>query len=658
MNGQSVSVPLPSRIVSIDALCGLIMFTISPATLNLMKTNFTKTSLVCLAWLAVGWGPHAEDALDSTLPVRGLCIAAPNPGQVDAFVKFIQEELAPRALNTLILRVDYNYQYKSRPELASSSGLSQADVKRLVETSRTHHIRLIPQINLLGHQSWQRSNGALLRVYPELDETPWVKVPEKYVWPNPDGLYCRSYCPLHPKVHEIVLPLVDEICDVFETDAFHAGMDEVFYIGEAKCPRCGGKDKAELFAGEVKKIRDHLQTRNRTLWIWGDRLLDGNTTGLGEWEASLNDTHRAVDLIPKDVVICDWHYERADLTAVFFAMKGFRVVTCPWTNPETALRQLRDMVEFRRQSAPAMKSRFQGMVQTVWSDAGSFLRDFYGHRKSDDYKSDQKSAARCFLRLFDEIRTLKPEPVEGKKRQLLFIAECKGYPHAAVSSAFSTLHRLGQESGWWDTTLRTDSGPVTKKPLKWEARNLNDFDALVFFTDGDLSMDDRQKADLLSFVRDDGKGFLGIHSATITFTSWPEYGQMIGGYFDGHPWGVFKAPMVVESPGFPGLSHFPLSFSVQDEIYQIKDFSRDHLRVLLRLDETKLDLNRNGVNRKDGDFAVAWAKTYGKGRVLYNGLGHTPEVWNRPDFQRMWKEMVLWTLGIRPGDTASHPKPD
>jgi len=89
---------------------------------------------------------------------------------------------------------------------------------------------------------------------------------------------------LHPKVHEVVLPLVDEICEVFEADAFHAGMDEVFYIGESQCPRCSGKDKAELFAGEVRLIHDHLHERKRQLWIWGDRLLDGKATGLGEWK--------------------------------------------------------------------------------------------------------------------------------------------------------------------------------------------------------------------------------------------------------------------------------------------------------------------------------------------------------------------------------------
>ena len=215
-------------------------------------------------------------------------------------------------------------------------------------------------------------------------------------------------------MHDVVLPLVDEICDAFESDAFHAGMDEVFYIGEAKCPRCGGKDKAELFANEVKLIREHLKAKGRRLWIWGDRLLDGKTTGMGEWEASANGTDRAIDLIPRDVFICDWHYERADLSPVYFAMKGLNVVSCPWTNPKTALQQLRDMTSFRVQSPPPMKTNFQGIVQTVWSDAGPFLRDYYGLRKDSGYKNGEKSAARCFIQLFDQVQSLKPKPVESK----------------------------------------------------------------------------------------------------------------------------------------------------------------------------------------------------------------------------------------------------
>ncbi|HEY2157694.1 MAG TPA: family 20 glycosylhydrolase, partial [Isosphaeraceae bacterium] len=301
------------------------------------------------------------------------------------------------------------YKYASRPELADPDGLSKDDVARVIAACRKGKIRVIPQINLLGHQSWAGRTNRLLQVYPDFDETPWVKMPAKYAWRNDDKLYCKSYCPRHPKVHDVVFALVDEVCDAFEADAFHAGLDEVFYIGEDKCPRCAGRDKGELFADEVKLVRDHLQGKGRKLWIWGDRLLDGKATGLGMWEASTNGTDRAIDLIPRDVVICDWHYERAVPTAAYFAMKGLDVVSCPWKKPGTAVVQLKEMLEFREQSPAKLKPHFAGMMQTVWSGADSFLDEFYG-RKPPAVRKGQKtgeSESACFKALFAEIATKK-----------------------------------------------------------------------------------------------------------------------------------------------------------------------------------------------------------------------------------------------------------
>ena len=346
---------------------------------------------------------QAQEKFDATFPVRGFCIGAPRPDGVDAFIKFINTELVPRTVNTLILRVDYAYQYESHPELRDSLSLSKADIQKLVSACKKNSIRIIPQINLLGHQSWAGTTHKLLKVYPQLDETPNVKMPVTYTWPNADGLYCKSYCPLHPDVHKIVFELVDEICDAFETDAFHAGMDEVFYLGNDSCPRCSGRDKAELFAGEVRTVRDHLAQQNRRLWIWGDRLLDGKTTGLGIWEASYNNTYRAVDMIPRDVIICDWHYERPDPTPVFFAMKGLDVVTCPWRMPNVAAAQTADMARFRQEATPEMKSHFQGMMQTVWSDADSFLKEFY-KKEQKDVTPNEMTASNCFRALFGEIQ--------------------------------------------------------------------------------------------------------------------------------------------------------------------------------------------------------------------------------------------------------------
>lgn len=357
-----------------------------------------KTILLIICAYLISLTTYAQTAnenkLDAIVPVRGLAIAAPSVQGMDLFIRFIEEELAPAHFNLLILRVDWNYAYESHPELRDNNPLTKGDVKRIVAACKKHNIKIAPQINLLGHQSWEKTTLNLLRVYPELDETPHVKTEDYSGWPNPDGLYCKSYCPLHPDVHPIVFALVDELMEAFEADLFHAGMDEVFYIGDDKCPRCSGRDKAELYAGEVTKIQNHLSLKGARLMIWGDRLIDGKTTGIGTWEASMNNTHRAIDLIPKEVFICDWHYERADQTAIYFAMKGFDVATCPWRKPELASEQLSDMLRFRKNSTNKTKEHLRGIINTVWSGADGFLKNYYSPEASPSKESDVATVKR------------------------------------------------------------------------------------------------------------------------------------------------------------------------------------------------------------------------------------------------------------------------
>ena len=241
---------------------------------------------------------------------------------------------------------------------------------------------------------------------------------------------------------------------------------------------------------------------------------------------------------------------------------------------------------------------------------------------------------------------------QPKRKRLLIIAQTKGFEHDSISHALATLERLGKENGW-DTYLRTDTELVTKKKLQANAKNLDYFDAIAFFTTGELDMDDSQKADLLSFVHDDGKGFIGMHTAGDTFYKWPAYGEMVGGYFDQHPWMTFPAPVIVEDPSNPIVSKFPANFTIRDEIYQYKDWSRDKCRVLMSLDASKLDLANKNVHRTDKDFAVAWIKKYGKGRVFATTLGHVEEVYDRPDVQSMFVEAIKWSMGMTPeGDLS------
>ena len=247
--------------------------------------------------------------------------------------------------------------------------------------------------------------------------------------------------------------------------------------------------------------------------------------------------------------------------------------------------------------------------------------------------------------------------VPGPPKHILVVGETKGFEHDSVPDAMGTIWRMGHESGLYEAYLRTDAELITKKDLKRNTKNLSYFDAIVFAsTTGELDMDDSQKQDMMSFIHDDGKGFVGVHAAMDTNYKWPEYGEMIGGWFNDHPWTTFWAPIIVEDPNFPAVRHFPKEFTKYDEIYQPKEWSREKVNVLMRLDENKIDLANPRVKRTDKDFAVAWSKMYGKGRVFYSTLGHTKESWDDPDVQKMYFEAIKWVLGYTDGSTTSHPK--
>jgi type 1 glutamine amidotransferase len=250
-------------------------------------------------------------------------------------------------------------------------------------------------------------------------------------------------------------------------------------------------------------------------------------------------------------------------------------------------------------------------------------------------------------------------PASAKKHVLVF-GMTKGFHHDSVSNAMASVWKMGRDSGVWDTEISTDPGIIhaAEKPGGgFTPLNLANFDAIVFAsTTGELPLDDQQKKDLLAFVHDEGKGFVGIHAALDCNYKWPEYAEMIGGWFDGHPWNTFDAPVIVEDGNFPATRHFAKSFRMRDEIYQPKQWSRDKVNVLMRLDESKLDLTRQKL-REDRDWAIAWSKMYGKGRVFYSTLGHTNEAWDDPDVVKMYQEAIKWVLGRTDGSVAPHPRP-
>ena len=268
--------------------------------------------------------------------------------------------LARRGVNLLFAEMDYNFEYTSHPELRGPDPVSKETVKSMVNLCRSLGIRLIPEFQSLGHQSWGKKTFALLTQYPQFDETPGQ-------FPGNKDTYCRSWCPLHPDLAPIINQLYDELIDAFEADGLHVGMDEVFLIGSEYCPRCKGHDPAELFAKAVQDAYDHIVTkRGKQMFIWGDRLIDGVATGYGEWEASMNGTFPAIDRVPKDIVICDWHYELNETNTYpsvpLFIEKGFQVLP-------TSFRNVAQVKAFIDYSLKFPTDRMLGHLCTIWGGA-------------------------------------------------------------------------------------------------------------------------------------------------------------------------------------------------------------------------------------------------------------------------------------------------
>jgi hypothetical protein len=332
---------------------------------------------------------------DQELPVRGLHVSASGRGDVGLWERFIREEMPAQDANLLVVEVNYSYDFQSRPEVAGRDALSREDVKRVVAACREAGVELIPQINCYGHQSWGGPSGALLKAHPEFDERP--DIPQDA---GRDDLYCRSYCPRHPELHAVLFDLIDEMADAFEAEQFHVGMDEVFFVAEEKCPRCAGADPAQVFADEVTRLHAHLAESGRTMWMWGDRFINPDEFGTGKWEGSGNATWPSVDMVPTDIVICDWHYEKPFETPGFFAAKGFPVVASPWRKRDVALAEL-DIIRRERETT----DKALGMLQTTWCGFDRFLKGYYGELDPEEKRTQSAiESADCFRALFAAMR--------------------------------------------------------------------------------------------------------------------------------------------------------------------------------------------------------------------------------------------------------------
>jgi hypothetical protein len=275
-------------------------------------------------------------------------------------------KLANMGINTLILEVDYNFAFKSHPELRRGSNpITREGARKFAATCRKLGIRLIPEFQSLGHQSWKAETFPLLAKYPLFDITPGA-------FPGNQGIYCREWDPLNPAVTQIVFQLMDEIIDAFRADSLHIGMDEIFLLGSDQSPSTKAQDPAVLFAKAINDFHRHLVGKRLVeMLMWGDRLIEGKNYDYGEWESSMNGTAAAIDMIPKDIIICPWHYEprNAYPSIPMFLDKGFRVIPAGWNNVEAT----RTLIEYSKQHD---NPKLLGYMFTTWGVKKEALLDF------------------------------------------------------------------------------------------------------------------------------------------------------------------------------------------------------------------------------------------------------------------------------------------
>ena len=215
--------------------------------------------------------------------------------------------------------------------------------------------------------------------------------------------------------------------------------------------------------------------------------------------------------------------------------------------------------------------------------------------------------------------------------RVLMSRHSEGWEHTYLPDAEVAIKKLGQQSGLFDAVTTARSRLIN-------AGDLAKFDVLVFATTGELPLDEDQKKALIDFVRN-GKGFVGIHNATDTFYEWPEYGEMLGGYFVGHPWNQ-QVTVKVEDTEHPAVAMLGESFQVVDEIYTMKDWDASKHHLLMSLDTNSVDLSKDP--REDKYYPMGWCHEYGKGRVIYTALGHPDDLWEQDWFLEHILACIKW----------------
>ena len=243
--------------------------------------------------------------------------------------------------------------------------------------------------------------------------------------------------------------------------------------------------------------------------------------------------------------------------------------------------------------------------------------------------------------------------VPTKKYKVLCFSKPYGFRHNSIEIGKTMMEVMAEKTGLFDVTFSEDLTEFAPGKIK-------QYDAICLNNNTHLQKgmkDEKMRETFINYVKNGG-GIFAIHSATDG--GWKEYVEMIGGNFDGHPWGAGGTWGIAnEDPNHPIVKNVYKgeNFTIKDEIYQYKDFDRSENRVLMTLDLSHEATGKKNGKRADKDYAVAWVKNYGEGRVFVSSLGHNREIFYHPEILKMWAEGFRFVLGEVDVDTSSVPKP-
>ncbi|MEX0867252.1 MAG: ThuA domain-containing protein, partial [Pirellulales bacterium] len=237
--------------------------------------------------------------------------------------------------------------------------------------------------------------------------------------------------------------------------------------------------------------------------------------------------------------------------------------------------------------------------------------------------------------------------------RILFVTQSAGFKHGAVNrkdGQMAPAERAMNELGVSSQVFRVDTTQDVAKEFTKEA--LQNYDIVMFYTTGNLPISEETREYFLNdWLKQPGHGFIGVHSAADTYHNYEPYWDMIGGTFNGHPWGAGETVTIsVHDTSHPAAKPWGEEFMITDEIYRFKNWQPEKVRVLASLNMAKT------AKKEPYHVPILWVKEYGKGKVMHMSLGHREDVWTNETFQASLLGGVKWILGQEEGDATPNPE--